>query len=200
MRKFFCFLVIPALLLSGCQKKEEQEETIPVANDIEIIEAPETMPEVETIPEIETISIQERVSAFSDSETPLIYDDCHALTPDEALQFQEKFEELASDYEINLLLVITDHLDGNSPQQFAQQWYQETAELSNPNGFLILLNNDTNQDFIYLTGSCQEFITQEQIDTVLSGASYDLINQNYSSALSSILTLLYELPVYDENF
>lgn len=200
MRKFFCFLVIPALLLSGCQKKEEQEETIPVANDIEIIEAPETMPEMETIPEIETISIQERVSAFSDSETPLIYDDCHALTPDEALQFQEKFEELASDYEINLLLVITDHLDGNSPQQFAQQWYQETAELFNPNGFLILLNNDTNQDFIYLTGSCQEFITQEQIDTVLSGASYDLINQNYSGALSSILTLLYELPVYDENF
>ena len=97
-------------------------------------------------------------------------------------------------------MVITDHLDGNSPQQFAQQWYQETADASNPDGLLILLNNDTNQDFVYLTGSCREFITQEQIDTILSGVSYDLINQNYSNAFNTILTLLYELPVYDDSF
>ena len=36
MRKILCFLVLSALLLSGCHKTEEIQETIPVSNDIEI--------------------------------------------------------------------------------------------------------------------------------------------------------------------
>jgi uncharacterized membrane protein YgcG len=198
MRKFFCIFLIFAACFTGCHKTNEESETIPVANDAGIMDAPETMPDLQTSSEpemqTETLSIAERVSCLNSISNQHICDECHVLSEEEFQNQNEILEEFASSRNLNVFLVITDHLDGNTPQQFAETCYQAAVEEEYSGGMLILLNNDTNQDYIYLTGSCPAYITQVQIDAVLSGASYDLINQNYINALNLIYTLFDEIP------
>ena len=181
MRKYFWIFFLSAFLLTGCHKSE------PVSGQISAVK--------ETIAETEPLSIEERASLFRNSENQHIYDECSALTEDSLSLHNAYLEWIASSRLINAFLVITDNLNGLTPEQFAVQYYQAAADAENPDGFLVLLNNDTNQDYIFTSGICQEYMTQEDISVLLSGASRDLIDGNYTDALNRILPLAEQIPI-----
>ena len=188
MRKFFCISAVLAILLTGCHKKAEE----PVAVvDPEILNAPETMPEFQTETESlrETVPIAERASVLVNSETLHILDECQVLPEDAFQAYNDYLNDFSDSCEVNAFLVITEHLDGYTPQQFAESFYRSVSNAEYPDGILFLINNDTNQDYVFTAGRCCQAVSQEQINTVLSGATYDLINQNYTGALNQILSL-----------
>ncbi|MBR0484405.1 MAG: TPM domain-containing protein [Oscillospiraceae bacterium] len=184
MRKFFWIFLFSALFLTGCHKSE------PVSGQISVVR--ETSAETET----ETLSIEMRASLFRISENQHIYDEASALTEEVFSLHNDYLEWIASTRLVNAFLVITDNLNGLSPEQFASEYYQAVANPDNPDGFLVLLNNDTNQDYIFTAGICQEYLSEEEIAVRLSGASRDLIEKNYPDALNLILPLAEQIPAY----
>ena len=97
---------------------------------------------------------------------------------------------------MNAFVVITDNLNGSSPEQFAESYYQTISDAAVPDGFLVLINNDTNQDIIYTAGRCRSWMTQTEISVVLDGATRDLIEGRFADALNRILPVSEQLPAY----
>ncbi len=190
MRKFFWMLFIPVLFLTGCH----DAETAPVSGKLEVIreQASETEQETETQP----LSIAERADLFRDAEHQHIYDECHALTETETELHNNYLEWIASSRLANAFVVITDALNGSSPEQFAEAYYQTVSDPAIPDGFLVLINNDTNRDVIYTAGRYRAAMPQTEIAVTLSGATYQLIEGNYADALNQILPLSEKLPAY----
>lgn len=186
MRNFFWMLCLSAVFLTGCQKAE----TIAVSKQVSAEK--ETI--LETEPEI--LSIEERASLFRTSENQHIYDECSVLTEEEFTLHNDYLEWIASTRLVNAFLVITDNLNGNSPEQFAESYYQTVSDAQNPDGFLVLINNDTNRDYIFTSGRCQHDMPQSEISVLISGATRDLIEGDYTDAFSLILPLSEQIPAY----
>lgn len=189
MQKIFFLVLLSALFLTGCHKSEP----VPVSGQISAVKETETEP----------LSIEERASLFKTSENQHIYDECAVLTEEEFTLHNDYLEWIASTRLVNAFLVVTDNLNGSTPEQFAVQYYQAVSNAQNPDGFLVLINNDTNQDYIFTSGTCQDYMPQADISVLLSGASRDLIEGNYTDALNRILPLAEQIPAcaeIEENF
>lgn len=132
----------------------------------------------------------------AESEYSHIYDECHALTPEDSALYNERLEQISSSRLLNAFVVITDHLEGSPPDQFAQNYYQAVADQSVPDGFLILINNDTNQDYFFTTGRCSFYIPPSEAIVTISGATYSLIEANYPDALDLLLAPPERIPSY----
>ncbi len=185
MRKFFWLFLIPVIFLTGCRRTSE---AMPVSENIELIQ--------ETAPETAPLSIAERAELYTIPEMPHIYDECGGLSETERELHNSYLEELACSRFMNTFVVLTDNLNGNTPEQFAQEYYQTIADTDIPDGFLLLINNDTNQDYLYTTGRASRYILQSEAEILLSGATYQLIEGNYSDALSQILPVAEAVPAY----
>ncbi|MBR1530277.1 MAG: TPM domain-containing protein [Oscillospiraceae bacterium] len=192
MQKFLCLFLISAVLMTGCQK----QDTVPVSGKLEIIKesAAVTEPEPETEPE--THSIEERAEYFSVPEHPYLFDECGGLSEKEAELHNAYLEWLSVSRLMNAFVVITDHLNGSSPEQFAAEYYKTVADPELPDGFLVLINNDTNRDYIFTAGTCSTYLPQTQAAVLLSGATYDLIEADYADALEKILPEFEKIPAY----
>lgn len=150
--------------------------------DSEIPENPESVEEPEIIPELEeTIPetvpenpLRERVNA-SNSENVFLIDENQVL-PESDFAY---YEEFLRDQNIHVL--ITDHLDGYAPEQFAQYYYQALS--GDSEGMLILINNDTYQDSYYLSGSYDTEYYRERIEISLLQATPCLVERRFADAL-----------------
>lgn len=185
MRKFFWFMFIPVFFLTGCS-----HPAAPVSGQADIIR--ETVSETQPA----AASVRERAELLTDSANQHIYDEENLLTEQEIQLYTNYLDWIASSRLVNAFVVLTSNLDDNTPEQFAEIYYQSVYDASNPDGFLILINNDTNQDYIYTAGRCQQYLTQPAIDVSLSGATRDLIEGNYADALDRILLLGEKMPAY----
>ena len=190
MRKFFWLILCIAFLLTGCRKAE----TVPVSGAVSMIQ--ETAAETITETKAEFIPFAERAEKFRNPEYEHIYDECGALNQEECSLHNSYLEWIASSRLVNAFVVITDNLNDIAPQQFAESYYQEIFDITVSDGFLVLINNDTNQDIIYTAGRCQNWITQTEISIVLNGATRDLIEGRFSDALNRILPVSEQMPAY----
>lgn len=149
----------------------EELETIP--ENLEIPEELEIVPEIipETVPEN---PLRERVNA-SNSENVFLIDE-NQILPESDFAY---YEEFLRDQNIHVL--ITDHLDGYAPEQFAQYYYQ--ALCGDSDSMLILINNDTYQDSYYLSGSYNTEYYRERIEISLLQATPCLVEGRFADAL-----------------
>ncbi|MBR3631312.1 MAG: TPM domain-containing protein [Oscillospiraceae bacterium] len=186
MRKMILPL-LAALLLTGCGTPKHQP-----AEPIRMTEAetlPETPPEPAT--EAPTLDVSERLAELAQmTGTAVVLDEHGHLSEEEAAQCQETLQALSDSKGICTALVITDVLDGNTPERFAAQYYDALFG-AQAEGFLLLLNNETGQDYYYCPGT----ITIADTELRLAMASGDLAEGDYPSALQILLPAAEELLV-----
>ena len=147
MRRIFCMLalVLYFINLTGCNSKEKY--ALPVSEQIELEILEETQAELlETESQELTNSIAERVLHF---ENNYIHDENAVLSESEFEFYHNFLSTLHDSHEINAIVVITNHLDGNIPADFAKSYYQALFGEEETNGFLLLINNDNFQDSYY---------------------------------------------------
>lgn len=138
----------------------------------------------------------ERAMQTVQSDFPHIFDECQVLSQQQISEMNHELTQLSTSRMMNAFLVLTNHLDGISPEQFAQNYYQAVADSTIPDGFLILINNDTNQDYFFTTGKCDTFISPTEKETAISGATFSLIEQDYSSAMEILFPVAETVPAY----
>lgn len=186
MHKIFCMLAM-LLCLTGCSNKED---ALPVSEQVEVVK------EIQTETQVPTISVAERAELLR-AENLYIHDEDALLSETEFELYNGYLDSLQESHGINAVVVITSHLDGNAPADFAKAYYQALFGDTETNGFLLLINNDSNQDVYYLSGTCRQDISDEEIHALLVKATPCLVEERYADALEILLSFRETLPLHE---
>lgn len=128
------------------------------------------------------------------TDKDFVFDDAGVLSANELKNLNTYTAWLAKTFKINAAVVITDNIGDKEPDKYAEEYY---SDLYSGDGFLFLLNNDTNTDYIYRKGFLSKFITDDDIEMLFSEISPLLVKEDYISAVKYVLeTAEKKLPEY----
>ena len=170
-------------LLCGCgqisieqQKYSTQTESLSTAETSDTATLPTTQPPTE--PPYQTVT---------PSAEKFVYDYADVLTEDEENECSEYARYLYSAYLVNTAVVTSEKIGDYSPYEYAQYAYDQIYQ-GRGSGLLILINNDSFNDYIYTTGNCKKFIPKDSIKIAFSLATRDIVEENYKSAVMRMLS------------
>ncbi len=185
LKPFFCIICGFLLFISGCRdQKKDLSSTSVSATDTptELTEATEATVAV-TEPTEATVPPRDRT--LIDVDTQHIIDNIGCLT-------NESFEELntyaawiSHNFSIQLAVVLTDSLEGQSPQEYAEQDFE--ALYGTGDGFLFLVNDDTKQDILYASGRCAAYWSKEKDAALFAAISPMLAVSDYAGTVQYVL-------------
>lgn len=184
MKKIFsaAFFILSAVIYCGCANKTEK------ADNSGVYETTSVQTETETasagITPAESI-----VPDFSASSSPSPYiKDYAGVMNDQTIDAcSQVICELNSSRMINAAVVTVSSLGGTDPYEYAAQRYAEIFGNDKNRGLLFLINNDTNEDILYKTGTVT--IDSEEEKNALFLATRDIVAGDYSSAAVRMLRL-----------
>lgn len=128
------------------------------------------------------------------TDKDFVFDDAGVLSANELKNLNTYTAWLAKTFKINAAVVITGNIGDKEPDKYAEEYY---SDLYSGDGFLFLLNNDTNTDYIYRKGFPSKFITDDDIEMLFSEISPLLVKEDYISAVKYVLeTAEKKLPEY----
>lgn len=175
-------VISSALLVTGCADDKSKD-----SSSAEDISATEAVTEAVTQEETQSVT-QPPVRDFEKAEGTYVYDHAGIMSSSAIEQCNNYAEWLYEKYLINTAVVTTDSLGEYEPAEYAENAYNELYG-GRGSGLLILINNDTNEDYIYKKGSCLTAIEQELQDNELYYATREIVSGDYESAVMRLLAL-----------
>lgn len=178
---FFPFSFIAALMIvfTGCSSDKNVKNFSSVVID-------ETAVTTTTSEAITEPPITER--HFEAAEGNYIYDNAKILDKDVFSYCNDYCEWLYENYLINAAVVTTSELGGVTPEDYAANAYADIYD-GKGSGLLLLINNDTNKDYIYKTGSCLNRIDSESEKEAFYFATREIVSGDYKSAIIRLMQL-----------
>lgn len=180
-------LALSALItVTGCTHESPSSEDSSVHYAPAAVTEPETEPPTEapTEPPADTVVPQEGV---------YVYDNADILSDDEESELNSYLSVIYNDYLINPAVVTADHIGGHMPYTFATDMY-DTIYAGKGSGILLLINNDTNTDSMYRTGSCTSFITDDEERKEFYLATQKMMSGNFPEAIHDLMALAEKCP------
>ena len=162
------------MIMSGCEKIEDK----PTVNENGLNDA-SSGEEAETQPELE-----ERDRTI-DTDKEFVIDDAKLLSDSDYSALNEHTAWLAHAFKINAAVVTTDDLGDKNVQEYAESYYEKLY--SSSNGIMLLINNDTGEDFFLRKGAPSLFITDSDVELLFSEISPLLVTENYKEAADRVL-------------
>lgn len=154
-------------------------ETNDVSDDGNFTSAPETTTEPEN---------HELQRDIQPAEGTYIYDYAGVLSAEAFAECNNYAEWLYETFLINAAVVTTDDIEGLTPEQYAEDAYSELYG-GRGSGLLLLINNDTNEDYLYKTGSCLVSVSEDTQANEFYWATQEIIGGDYKSAVMRLLKL-----------
>lgn len=190
MKKIFAALLTAAVIvpLSGCDiprnRSAESSEAVPEQSADEDTAAEEAVTEAalsaaESLPE---------TAALEPAEGVYVYDNAGVLTDENIAEINSYAETLYESRLINAAVVTTNDIGGKTPYEYADEAYTEIYQ-GRGSGLLLLINNDTNYDYLYRTGSCLVFIPEGADRQAFFWATRDIVGGDHRSAILRLLQL-----------
>ncbi len=140
-----------------------------------------------------SLSIADRAGAVADITAHPVIDETGTLSEETLQQIEAIARTHSSQRMMNLAVVVTQDLAGESPGTFAKKYYQELFG-KNSTGMLILINNASYEDVIHTSGVCSQMVTAEEKSLAIAKATPDLVEGSYGAALHTLLALCEEMP------
>lgn len=122
-----------------------------------------------------------------------IYDKAASLTNTEYSECNEYAAMLYKEYLLNTAVVITNDLEGLTPDEYAAEAYENIFS-GMGSGMLFLINNESQEDVLYKTGHCQRFIDNVSEQDELYRATKELVVGNYKEAAMIMMKLGEKCP------
>lgn len=187
------FILSGAVLCSCSGKKTEKADIIATASDTEATASSDEFSEEnkmdsEIYTEIKPESVVPDLDKKVTENGKLIYDNAVLLDDASYKKCSEYLHELYSKYMINSAVVTTDDLGGKSVHEYAAEAYDDIFGAGG-NGLLLLINNDTNEDYLYKVGACSQFISEDDETSVFYSATREIVGGDYESAILRIMNL-----------
>lgn len=188
----FLYLIIAAVVassvLTGCSDEKKKSDDASASG---VTDQGDTFPEssagitTEASTEAPT---KEPVRNIEKAEGTYIYDYAKMLSDADFNECNDYAEWLYENYLINTAVVITDNIEGLTPEQYAQEAYIDLYS-GRGSGLLLLVNNDTNEDYLYKTGSCLASISEEAQANEFYWATQEIIEGDVKSAILRLMKL-----------
>lgn len=177
LKKFLTVCLLVSVLSFGCGNYDLQSVDVEETDETETSET-----------ESETVGEQKKVYEIEPAENTFVYDGAGVMKKADADECSKYMKNLYENYLINTAVVTVDFLDGKSPQSYATEAYEKIYG-GKGSGLLFLINNDTNSDYIYRSGSCIAGISENEQQSALYFATRDIVEGDYKSAVLKIMEL-----------
>lgn len=195
-------LMLAGLPLAGCSRGKtvggsSSESSSEVSQDgggvhetpeINLGGAEETAPATEPATEAATQAEKKPAEKIEPQEGKFVYDNAGVLTDEALSACTDIAKELYEDYLINAAVVTTGNLDGKSVYDFAADAYN-TIYNGRGSGLLLVINEDSGNDYLYRSGSCGVFVDDDTVNSEFFWATKDIVAGDYQSAALRIMEL-----------
>lgn len=128
------------------------------------------------------------IGSIEKAEGKFIYDNAGILSSADYDIINNYVGMLYTDYLINAAVVTSDDLGGLTPEQFAEEAYIDIYS-GRGSGLLLLINNDTNEDYLYKKGSCQASVSEQDEKLAFYWATREIISGDIRNAVLRIMKL-----------
>lgn len=181
MKRVYLAALTAMLLLTGCGSRAKYQE--PAVSLPDNAAEGSAFPETETEFQVEDRPIAERAAEMQAAGERRVFDEQGVLEDAERQQFTEYLDRLSGSRQMQTGVVVTNQLSGETPEQFAQDYF-EALFGERAHGFLLLINNDTDHDFIYATSDCAPFI---DASLAMAQATPHLVERRYAQGIELLL-------------
>lgn len=162
------------MIMSGCEKIEDT----PAINENGLSGA-------SSVEETETEPVLEERDRTIDTDKEFVIDDAKLFSSSDYSALNEHTAWLAHTFKINAAVVTADDLGGKDPQEYAEDCYEKLYGGSN--GIMLLINNDSGEDFLLRKGAPSLFITDSDAELLFSEISPLLVTEKYKEAADKAL-------------
>lgn len=169
-------------LFSGCSDSNNSSDI--AADQLSSLESSNENNDDEETEEEKPIKARDREI---DTNNEFVFDDGKILTEGEYDLLNSYTAWLAKAFKINAAVVLTDDIEGQEPSDYAESYYNDIYK---GDGVLFLVNNDTNEDYLYRKGRPAEFITDGKVQMMFSEISPMLALEEYVSAAETALEMV----------
>lgn len=185
MKKFFMLFLASGMILSGCSKEKSRSKADNNVNVSTEVFSSDSTDESETA----AITVPKPIEhVLERADGTYVYDNAKLLTSEVSSFCNDYAEYLYETHLINAAVVTADDLGGRAPEEFAEEAYNTIYE-GKGSGLLLLINNDTNRDILYKTGSCLNNITPEAEKEAFYWSTMDIVEGDYKTAVHRIMQL-----------
>jgi len=168
--------------MSGCSddnvSQDSQEFTVPHITGT-VTEAVVTEPPSEKL--------------FEASDDNYIYDNARILSQEELTECNNYAGWINSRLMLNTAVVTTDKLGNLTPEKYAEKCYSDIFK-NMGSGIILLINNDTNKDYIYKHGTSSLYITEQTESEAFYYATKSIVKGDYKSGILELLSLAEDCP------
>lgn len=178
-------MLVSGIVLSGCSAEKSG------SNDGGDKTVPTETVSADTTAASETAAVTEHKPLeriLEPADGTYVYDNAKLLTSEVSSFCNDYAEYLYETHLINAAVVTADDLGGRAPEEFAEEAYNSIYE-GKGSGLLLLINNDTNRDILYKTGSCLNNITLEAEKEAFYWSTMDIVEGDYKTAVHRIMQL-----------
>ena len=190
-------IVSAAAMTAGCSLKKtssggKTEPTSAASSQVQTDTAAtsEAASEKVTAPEIEPSRHE-----ITRAEGVYVYDEAKLLSQEDYNACNDYCEMLYEKYLINAAVVTASKLEGKSPYDYAAAAYDDIYK-GRGSGLLLLINNDSGNDMLYLTGSCETYISEDMQKEAFYWATQEIVDGDYKTAALRLLKLGENCPEY----
>lgn len=205
MKKIFAAALFAASLLlvsAGCSGKNNQPLSEPPVqeqsseSDADVTDGDSTSsPEPSSEVPATTEAVHELERNIQPAEGTFVYDYANLLSDEDFAECNNYTEWLYETFLINAAVVTTDDIEGLTPAKYAEDAYIELYE-GKGSGLLLLINNDTGEDYLYKTGSCLTSVSEDTQAYEFYWATQEIVSGDYKSAVLRLMKLGEACPRY----
>ncbi len=195
LKKFF--IVTAALAVAAgctaCNSKDSGNEQTTTATTQTVVTTFETVKEAASMSETTTAVTTEPASkppehVLKPEAGKLIYDEAGVLDEAAKQEITAKAEELYKNRLINAAVITVSNIGGQDPLAYAQEAYNDIYE-GRGSGLLYLINNDTGNDILYLTGRCRTSVSEDTEKDAMYWATREIVSGDYKAAVGRMFAL-----------
>lgn len=129
------------------------------------------------------------VCAEADPQVHIIDENRH-VSDDRGEDLRKRAEEFAEKSGFNIIICVCDDIGEPKTDQhtveYADDMYDELCGI-NTDGILLLINNDTEYDYISTSGACINYYSDYRIEMILGAVYDDIIAGDFASAAAEFL-------------
>ena len=123
------------------------------------------------------------------AEEQRVFDNAGLLDEWEVSMLEDKIQDLRDTYDMDVVLLTLNSLDGKTAEGYADDYYDENG--FGENGMLFLLDMDTRSWYMLTHGTAIYAVTDYGIQEIFSAIASDLSDGNYYDAFDGYLDELY---------
>lgn len=189
MKKFFISIILSAFLVSLCYGCSGNKTSVDNNKNNQVTEPVEDITEA-------VITEPAEVKIITPIKEIYVYDSKNVLSDEEFTECNNYAGWINKNLMLNTAIVITDKLDDMSPSEYAEKCFNDIFKNDIENGILLLINNDTNKDYIYKHGNVSSYITEKAEKESFFYATKSIVSGDFKPAINQLLSLAELCPEY----